>query len=74
MLKDEILAYAREWKVAYDGLENQQIASHEKLEEGLYRTEYEDGTVFYVNYNDEELTLEDGTTVPAQEYLKTTAR
>ena len=69
-LKDEITACAAEWAKAYDGLENQAMTAHEKLAEDVYRTEYENGVVFYVNYGSEEVQLPDGALLPGRSYLK----
>ena len=69
-LKDEITAYATEWANAYNGLENQAMTVHEKVSADVYRTEYENGTVFYVNYGSTDVQLSDGTKLPARSYLK----
>lgn len=69
-LKDEITACAAEWADAYDGLENQAMTAHEKISEDVYRTEYENGVVFYVNYGDTDVQLSDGTQLHARSYLK----
>lgn len=69
-LKGEIMEYARKWKEAYDGLESLSMIGHEKLADGVYRTEYENGTVFYVNYGENEVTLPDGSSLAARDYKK----
>lgn len=69
-LKEEITACAAQWADAYKGLENQAMTAHEKLSEDVYRTEYENGTVFYVNYGDTDVQLSDGTQLAARSYLK----
>ena len=69
-LKEEITACAAEWADAYKGLENQAMTAHEKLSEGVYRTEYENGTAFYVNYGNTDVELPDGTPLQAGSYLK----
>ena len=59
-----------EWQKAYKGLENQAMIAHGKVADRVYRTEYEDGTVFYVNYNDSDVTLPDGSLLAARDYRK----
>lgn len=68
--KEEVLSCAAEWYDAYDGLENQEMVDHRKVQENVFRTEYEDGTVFYVNYGDAEVEVEDGIRLEAGSYLK----
>ena len=46
------------------------MKSHKKLDDNLYRTEYEDGTVFYVNYGANDAVTESGAVVPSRSYLK----
>ncbi|MGF7143067.1 hypothetical protein HNQ56_001489 [Anaerotaenia torta] len=68
--KGQITECAMEWQEAYNGLENQAMIAHEKVADRVYRTEYEDGTVFYVNYNDSDVTLPDGSLLAARDYRK----
>ena len=62
---------ASEWTEVYNGLEDQAMSSHKKVAEDVYRTEYENGVVFYVNYGDADVELSNGISVPAKGYLKT---
>lgn len=56
------------YKEEMAGLNNQYITGHAVLAGGVTATTYENGTVVYVNYNDEAYT--DGAlTVPAKDYL-----
>lgn len=48
---------------------NQQMTGHDKLDDNLSCTEYEDGTKVYVNYGFTEAVTPDGTKVPARDYL-----
>lgn len=69
-LKEEIQTSMEKWAEAYDGLGNQKMTSHQRLSENVSRTEYEDGTVFYVNYGTEDVQLENGAKVEARNYIK----
>jgi hypothetical protein len=55
-------------KKDFGHLYNQYIVGHQKLEEGVYRTEYEDGTRVIVNYNENAYTYNQ-TEVPAKDYI-----
>lgn len=46
-----------------------EIIGHEVLEDGVYQTTYGNGTVALVNYNLYDVTLADGTCLPAEGYL-----
>ena len=46
---------------------NQYIVAHEKISDGAYKTQYEDGTTVVVNYNKQNITY-DGLTIPAEDY------
>lgn len=69
--QQEIVRYGNEFEEAYRGLGGLAMTDHEKLQEGVYRTTYEDGTAFLVNYNDENVTAE-GKTISANSYVKVT--
>ena len=47
----------------------QRITGHRQLSDNLYATTYEDGTVIYVNYGKEAVTVE-GVTVPAMGFAR----
>ena len=60
--------YCLRYQEEMAGLNNQYITGHAVLAKGVTATTYENGTVVYVNYNDE--TYTDGAlTVPARDYL-----
>lgn len=40
--------------------QNQRISKHEKIQEQVYKTTYENGIVVYVNYRDKEVKIENG--------------
>lgn len=66
--KDWAKEYYLRYKEEMAGLNNQYITGHSVLEPGVTTTTYENGTVVYVNYNNEDYT--NGTvTVPARDYL-----
>lgn len=66
--KEFAKSYYLRYKEEMAGLNNQYITGHTILADGVTATTYENGTVVYVNYNDEAYT--DGTvTVPAKDYL-----
>ena len=46
-----------------------EIIGHEVVEDGVYQTTYGNGTVALVNYNLYDVTLADGTLLPAEGYL-----
>lgn len=70
VVKDKAKEYAAKWKEAYDGLNDKEMKSHKKLDNNLYCTEYEDGTLFYVNYGVNDAVTESGDVVPSRSYLK----
>ncbi len=49
-------------------LHHQLIIDHQRLQKGLYITEYEDGTQIIVNYNEHQLEF-NGETIAARDYL-----
>ncbi|HAY97921.1 MAG TPA: hypothetical protein DCY23_06620 [Ruminococcaceae bacterium] len=69
-LKEKVKEYAARWKEAYDGLNDKEMKFHKKTGDNFYRTEYEDGTVFYVNYGANDAVTESGAVVPPRSYLK----
>ncbi len=54
---------------ALDGVYGSRMERHERLEPNVYKTVYEDGTWFIVNYNDYAVTA-DGVTVAATGYVR----
>ena len=69
-IKEKVMEYAARWKEAYDGLNDKEMKSHKKTGDNFYRTEYEDGTVFYVNYGANDAVTESGAVVPPRSFLK----
>ncbi|MFD0712737.1 DUF5696 domain-containing protein [Paenibacillus sp. GCM10027626] len=65
-LKEAAAAY-KEVNEAMKPVRHLCISRHEQLAEGVYRTTYEDGTAFTVNYNDKPISA-DGYTVGALSY------
>lgn len=59
--------YARV-KKDFSHIYNQYITNHQKIAEGVYMTEYEDGTKVIVNYNDSAYN-HNGTEIPAKDYI-----
>lgn len=55
---------------ALDGCWGQPITGHERLAEGVVQTTYAGGTRILINYNRFDVTLEDGRTIPAQQYIR----
>lgn len=52
-----------------EGVFGQKITGHGQPADGVYETSYEDGTKVYVNYGEEEVTVE-GVTVPAMGFAR----
>ena len=52
---------------ALSGCQSARIISHSKVQAGVFRTEYENGTVIYTNYNNQDITV-DSTQVKAMDY------
>jgi hypothetical protein len=55
-------------KSDFGHLYNQFITDHQKIANGVYMTEYEDGTQVIVNYNERAYTHK-GNEVPAKDYI-----
>lgn len=50
--------------------QNQKIIKHQKIQEGVYRTSYENGIHVYVNYNNEDVTIPNsGVIVKAKDFI-----
>ncbi|NLO08812.1 MAG: hypothetical protein GX129_02970 [Clostridiales bacterium] len=67
-LKDETRDLYNKMKSDFGHLYNQFITDHQKLANGVYMTEYEDGTQVIVNYNERAYTHK-GNEVPAKDYI-----
>ncbi|MDE7354136.1 MAG: hypothetical protein K2O06_13985 [Acetatifactor sp.] len=66
--EQEIGEILEELKVL-DGVFGQRIISHRKLGDGIYATSFEGGADVYVNYGQEDVTVE-GVTIPAQGFVR----
>lgn len=67
--KDDIIEDYKKLSDTLSVVDGQTIENHEKLAEGLYRTTYSNGVAIYVNYNEYDITTENGVTVPARDYV-----
>jgi hypothetical protein len=66
--KDEAINLYKKLKADFGHLYNQFITGHQKLANGVYMTEYEDGTQVIVNYNERAYTHK-GIEIPAKDYI-----
>jgi len=66
--KDDAVDLYRKLKAEFGHIYNLFITDHKKLAEGVYMTEYEDGTRVYVNYNERAYTHK-GAEIPAKGYI-----
>jgi len=64
---EDMAAMVTKYQADMEGLNQQRIVSHEKLNANLSVTGYEDGTKVYVNYGLEDCT-ENGVVIPARSY------
>jgi hypothetical protein len=67
-MKDEATNLYKKMKSDFGHLYNQFITDHQKLANGVYMTQYEDGTQVIVNYNERAYTHK-GKEVPAKDYI-----
>lgn len=67
MWKDKSLEIYNEYKDSLGHVFNQFITDHQQVADGVFATEYEDGTKVYVNYNYFDFE-QDNITVPARDY------
>ena len=51
-----------------ENVEGQQMIKHERLSDTIFKVTYESGSI-YINYGDEDYTLDNGTTVPTESGL-----
>lgn len=65
---DKAAGLYRETNEALKNVRHARIAEHEKLEEGVYKTVYENGFYVIVNYNGEPVSVE-GKAIEAESYL-----
>ena len=64
---EDAAAMIADYQKAMEGLNQQRIVAHEKLNANVAVTSYEDGTKVYVNYGSEEY-ADGGVSVPARNY------
>ncbi len=67
--KDDIIETYNEYSSVMDEIKGADIENHEKVEEGVYKTTYDNGVSVYVNYNDSDYQLPSGTLVKANGYI-----
>ncbi len=66
--KDDATNLYNRLKADFGHLYNQFITDHQKIDNGVYMTQYEDGTRVIVNYNESAYTYE-GKQIPMKDYL-----
>ncbi|MDE6607156.1 MAG: hypothetical protein K2K54_05290 [Lachnospiraceae bacterium] len=66
---EKMLEIYADYEEALGHVFNQTITDHIIVAAGVRITVYEDGTKVYVNYNNEDYKMEDGTVLPARDYL-----
>lgn len=69
LIRDKIEAVYRECSEIRSRIGTSEITGHECLADGVYRTSYATGVQVTVNYNLYDVTLEDGATIGAEDYL-----
>lgn len=69
LVKDTITDYYNTDKAYYEKINGQEIVNHEILATNVTRTTFENGVKAVVNYNEDAVTLEDGTVVEAESYI-----
>lgn len=67
--KDKVIEYSSKFNEAYNGLNNLTMTKHEQLENNVYKTSYENGTYFIVNYNDYDVEV-NGIAIKALDFVK----
>lgn len=67
--KDKMLAIYADYEESLGHVFHQTITDHVVIAPDVRMTVYEDGTKVYVNYNNEDYKTEDGTVLPARDYL-----
>lgn len=65
--RDSIISYDEQLREVASAVEGACIADHEKMDNGVTKVTYDNGTVIYVNYTDAEVSV-DGITVDAMSY------
>lgn len=67
--KDEMISEYKKLSETLKCVDGQTIENHEKLASGVYKTTYSNGIAVYVNYNESDFALDNGTVVPARGYI-----
>lgn len=67
--KDDIIEDYKKLSDTLSCVDGETIENHEKLADDVYRTTYANGVAVYVNYSESDVTLENGVTVPARDYV-----
>lgn len=70
-IKDIYLEKYAYLKEALTGVYGLSIVDHERLDEDVYKSTYENGVSIYVNYSNNDYTTKDGIAVKANSYTKT---
>ncbi|MCR5100274.1 MAG: hypothetical protein K6B41_02820 [Butyrivibrio sp.] len=65
--RDSIISYDTELRAVANAVEGAHISDHEKMDNGVTKVTYDNGTVIYVNYTNESVSV-DGLTVDAMSY------
>lgn len=65
--RDSIISYDEQLREVASAVEGACIADHEKMDNGVTKVTYDNGTVIYVNYTENEVSV-DGITVDAMSY------
>jgi len=68
--EDRVVTIYNEFKQNLGSVYGQQMILHEILDDGVVRVGYEDGTLIYLNYNNEDANIS-GLTIPAKDYIIT---
>ncbi len=67
--KDNIIETYKEYSKVMGEVNGADIENHEKVEEGVYKTTYDNGVSVYVNYNDSDFVTASGEVVKANGYI-----
>lgn len=65
--EDRVVSVYNEFKENFSSIYGKQMTLHESLSNGIVRVGYEDGTLIYINYNNEDVNV-DGLSIPAKDY------
>ncbi len=68
-LKEDMISDYIELKNVMECVDGQEIEKHEKVAEEVFKTTYSNGVCIYVNYNETDITLENGLSIPAKKYI-----